>query len=327
MQSPTISVIMPVYNTAKYLNEAIESILNQTFTNFELIIVNDCSTDNSKQIILQYNDDRIIYHENVKNQGLVYSLNFALNLAKGIFIARMDSDDISVSDRFQKQISFLFKNTHIDLVGSNYYRINSKGKTLNFINYPSCDVDIKFGLLFNSVLAHPSIMFRRRLIDLNLFLYNEDFFPAEDYYLWSTLITKIKIENIKEYLLYYRISNYQISHVFSDKQSNKANSIRVTYLLNMYPQFKSYRNSLLNFWNCKEICSNENVLDSLFVYNNIFMIENNYYLKNKISNLFHIFININFRRFPFIINEFKNSEIYKFYPYSLKERLKFYFMK
>ena len=103
MQSPSISVIMPVYNTAKYLNEAIDSILNQTYKDFEFIIIDDCSTDGSLDIIKTYSDDRIILIENETNKGYVYGLNYALSFAKGKYIARMDSDDISLPNRFKRQ--------------------------------------------------------------------------------------------------------------------------------------------------------------------------------------------------------------------------------
>jgi glycosyltransferase involved in cell wall biosynthesis len=326
MESPTISVVMPVYNTAKYINEAIDSILNQTFTDFEFIIIDDCSTDGSLDIIKTYSDERIILIQNESNQGVVYSLNNALSIANGKYIARMDSDDISKLDRFEKQLSYFYKNPNIELIGSFYHRIDSFGNTLDLINYPYFQEDIKFGLLFSCVLAHPTIFFKRSLIDLNYFKYDQNYFPAEDYFLWTNLISKVKIANINECLLKYRVTTYQISSLYSEDQIKITNLIRVRYLLSLYPNFTIYEKSLLNFWNCDMLCSYKNVSEALFVFNYIFNSENNQFCKNKISELFHTFININHKRFPKIIFDFKMSDIYHYNPYTLKEKFKFYFL-
>ena len=118
MQSPTISIVMPVYNCENYLHEAIKSILEQTYTDFEFIIINDGSEDNSEDIILSYADPRIIYIKNDKNMKIVKTLNKGISLSRGKYIARMDADDICYRDRLEKQLSFMEKHKDIDLCGS-----------------------------------------------------------------------------------------------------------------------------------------------------------------------------------------------------------------
>jgi len=322
-----VSVILPVYNADLYLKEAIDSILNQTYQNFELIIINDKSTDNSKHIISNYTDKRINYYENLKNEGLVYTLNRCLKIAKGIFITRMDADDISLPLRFKKQVDFLKLYQEIDLIGSNYYTIDKNGKVLNRVKYPLNYEDIKFGLLFNSVLCHPSIMFRRKLIDLNYFIYENEYFPAEDYHLWTSLIQNIKIGNINDYLILYRIHDSQISNQKIYEQNKIATNIRVNYLLTMYPKFTSKKNALSYFFMHNNEFKYEYFIESLFVFNSIYNTEKNSYLKRKILDLFCSYIYTNFKKQPIIIKDFKKSKIYKnsyYTKYFYKFKVTFY---
>jgi len=306
-----ISVILPVFNAELYLKESIDSILNQTYQNFELIIINDKSTDSSKDIILNYSDKRINYYENLKNEGLVFTLNRGLKIAKGIFITRMDADDVSLPFRFKKQVDFLKSNQDIDLIGSFYYTIDKNGKVLNRVKYPLNHDDIKFGLIFNSVLCHPSIMFRRKLIDLNYFFYENEYFPAEDYYLWTCLVNKIKIGNINDFLLLYRIHDLQISTHKIQDQNIKASSIRINYLLSIYPNFSSSKNALLEFMIPTNEFKYEYYIESLLIFNSIYNSETNIHLKRKIFELFYIYIILYHKNYPFMIRDFKKSQIYK----------------
>lgn len=115
---PKVSVVMPAFNAEKYIREAVDSILNQTFTDFEFIIINDGSTDHTKEIILEYDDPRIVLLENEKNSGIVVTLNKGIQFARGEYIARMDSDDISLCNRIERQVLFLDSHAHIGLIGS-----------------------------------------------------------------------------------------------------------------------------------------------------------------------------------------------------------------
>jgi len=322
-----VSVILPVFNAELYLKESIDSILNQTYQNFELIIINDNSNDYSKQIILNYNDKRIHYYENLKNEGLVFTLNRGLKIAKGIFIIRMDADDVSLPFRFKKQVDFLNLNQDVDLVGSLYYTIDKNGKVLNRVKYPLKYEDIKFGLLFNSVLCHPSIMFRRKLIDLNYFIYENEYFPAEDYHLWTILIQNIKIGNINDYLILYRIHDSQISNQKIMEQSKIATNIRVNYLLTMYPKFTKSKNALLEFIMPNNDFKYEYFIESLYVFNSIYNTEKNIYIKRKIFDLFYSYIYLNYKKHPIIINDFKKTDIYKKSSLSMKQMIKYELMK
>ncbi len=205
-----ISVVMPAYNAEKYIGQAIESILNQTYRDFELIIVNDGSTDNTKNIILSYKDERIIYLENEKNSGIVITLNKGLDNAKGEYIARMDADDISKNDRFEKQIDFLEKNKEIALLGSGICIFGENTEETNRV-FTNDSEQLKAELIFNSSIAHPTVMIRKSVLDENNLRYNVEFAGAEDYYLWWEISKKGKICTLSDILLNYRIHSSQIT--------------------------------------------------------------------------------------------------------------------
>ena len=208
--SPLISVIMPVYNAEKFLKPAIESILNQTFSDFELIIIDDNSNDKTADIIKSYNDNRIKHIVNPNRIGFTNSLNQGLKIAQGDYIARMDADDISDPERFSKEIEFLENNPDIGVCGSWMKIIDENGKIINKIQLPVGSNVIAWRLYFNNCVAHPSVILRRKVID-RVNYYNSDFVVAEDYDLWNRIIKISKIENIPEYLLKYRIHGKNIS--------------------------------------------------------------------------------------------------------------------
>lgn len=201
-EQPLISVIMPVFNAECYLKQAIESILNQDLTDFEFIIINDGSTDNSGDIIQSFNDKRIIYLENIGNKGIVYSLNFCVKKSKGKYIARMDADDISKPNRLKKQYEYLESNPHTVLCGSFASVINAKGEITDEIILPTKDIDIKVNQLFCNSFVHPSIMAKSSIF--KRFNYSEDFLYVEDYFLFTTISLKYPVANIDEPLIYYR---------------------------------------------------------------------------------------------------------------------------
>lgn len=212
---PKISVIMGVYNSKSIilLKKSIESILNQTYSNFEFIICNDCSTnDEIKKILLSYSkkDSRIIVIENKKNMGLAYSLNNCLNYCKGEYIARQDDDDISLKDRFEKQINFLENNNSIDFVGSNILLINDTGIWGKQIlkEKPGID-DLKYGCSF----AHPALMIKKRCFDsVNGYTISKMTRRTEDYDLYFKLhINSYVGVNIQENLYLYYESKYTLS--------------------------------------------------------------------------------------------------------------------
>lgn len=203
-----VSILLPVYNAAPFLAEAIHSILNQSFGDFELIILNDGSEDNSKEIIFSFSDSRIRYIENETNLGLIKTLNKGVEICEGKYIIRMDADDICVPGRIEKQLRFMEKHPDVGLCGTWAYVIDNKGTiTGKIINQTSTSF-ISVSLLFSVPLIHPSTCFRASILKQNLY---HEVPVAEDYDLWCRLNEQTKIANIPDFLLYYRWHNTNIS--------------------------------------------------------------------------------------------------------------------
>ena len=226
-KSPAISVVMSVYNSATYLKDAIESILDQTFEDFEFIIIDDGSTDNSVDIIKSYKDQRIVFLQNYKNIGLAKSLNKGISIARGKYIARMDADDISYNSRLEKQFQYMEDNEDIAISGS---WIQTIGEKVELWKYPTSDKAIKSELIFNSALAHPSIIFRKNMFQVKNLYYDESIDKAQDYELWSRVAQVYKISNIPEVLLGYRLHAAQAGKLYRRNQSNVAKIVRYSLL-------------------------------------------------------------------------------------------------
>lgn len=219
---------MSVYNSEKYLSEAIESVLNQTYRNFEFIIVNDGSQDNSLDIIQKYQnkDHRIILIDR-ENKGLPYSLNEGISIARGEYIARMDADDICIPERFEKQLQYMQEH-NLDICGS-FVETFSNNLTQQY-SYPINDTDIKFTLLFYCCLAHPSVLIRKEVFDK--IQYNINYKQAQDYQLWVDASKKqFVFGNIPEVLLQYRVHNEQMTISKSQSQQSFADETRTNYSL------------------------------------------------------------------------------------------------
>lgn len=199
MQNPKISVVMSVYNGERYLRQSVESILKQTFDDFEFIIIDDGSTDNASGILEEYqkSDSRIRLLRQ-ENMGLTRSLNRGINLAKGEYIARMDSDDISTPERLAKEVGFLDENTEFVLVGS-WADVIDDGGASKIVwkspHYPASDLMCRWRLLFNNCFMHSSVMFRREAV-LKLGGYDENLRQGQDYDLWVKMAAAGKIANL-----------------------------------------------------------------------------------------------------------------------------------
>jgi glycosyltransferase involved in cell wall biosynthesis len=226
---PKVSVILPVYNCEQYIYETVLSVLKQTFTDFELLIVDDCSTDKSVSIIREFNDSRINLIIKQKNTGYTDSLNYAVSIAKGKYIARMDGDDICLPTRFEKQVAFLEKNTDVILCGT---AIQFIGFYNGIKQYPLKHEDIKIKLCFVTPFCHPSVMGKKEVF--LQFPYDKNFEPAEDIHLWSRIVKMGKLENLDEILLNYRTHEMQVSVSKKEIQNQKALSIRKEYLKNFF---------------------------------------------------------------------------------------------
>lgn len=223
MSVPRISVILPAYNAKQYIEQAVESILNQTFTDFELIILNDGSTDNTPEIIKHYADadKRVVFVDNTVNRGLIAVLNQGLDMARGEFIARMDADDISLPQRFEKQVAYLETHPDVGVLGT---LIQGFGK----FDLPGIQIPVvtALDLLKDAYVAHPSVMLRKSLVDKYNLRYNPEYKHCEDLELWSRMIFLTKIHNIMEVLLMYRITGDNISTQNWEYQQNLSKQIR-----------------------------------------------------------------------------------------------------
>lgn len=255
-KNPKISVIMPVYNSEKFLDESISSILNQSFKDFELIIINDKSTDFSLKIIKKYmrKDKRIKLVNNEKNLGTVRSRNIGLKNAEGKYVAILDSDDISNSERLRLQYSYLEKNPHIFLVGSSAVYINEQGEELcRFRKYNNYKI-LRWRLPKSCSIVHSSIMFRN---EKNNF-YNEDFKSAHDYNFYLDLLANGKnITNLPVFLVKHRFytgsahsSNSKRQEFFRDKTRESHKNIRSQ--LNIFEKFFYSFKLLLFYLNTKK---------------------------------------------------------------------------
>lgn len=211
IHNPKVTVLLSVFNGEKFLHEAIESVLNQTFKDFEFLIINDGSNDSSLDVILSYNDPRVRLIENKRNIGLTRSLNKGLKLAKGQYIARMDSDDISMPNRFDEQIRYFKKHPDVAVLGTSAYRIdeNSKiiGKLISLVN-----PDKK--LFEQNQLSHGSVMFEKKVIN-SLGGYDELFRYSQDYELWLRVAQRNKVRNLNQIL--YKSRSHSENMWFKNK--------------------------------------------------------------------------------------------------------------
>lgn len=222
--SPRVSVVMPVFNGESFLQEAIDSILNQSFQNFEFIIVDDGSIDKTNDIIKSYNDDRIILIKNGDNLGITKSLNMGIKRAAGDYIARMDADEISDPARFERQVAFLDTNKDIGVCGTLTKTIGREVEST--WRYPLDHDHIRASLLFHCCLVHASVMIRNNILKINNLFYNEQFDFAQDYEFWVRLSKITRITNIDEILIRYRMHNNSIGAKHNAKQLKFANHIR-----------------------------------------------------------------------------------------------------
>ena len=230
---PEVSIILPVYNAECYIDEAIKSILHQTFTNFELIIINDGSTDNSLDIIKKNSllDQRIKLYSR-KNQGLVATLNEGISIARAKYIARMDSDDISSPDRIRMQFEHLQAFPALDLISCAFVPFKTNGLQEPVIRHPTNPLLLQFLLSFCSPICHPAVFARSAV--LKNFAYRSDII-AEDHELWCRISSIHDIGNQSEVLLHYRLHDKSIT------ANNKKRIRRSTFKFGLLHFIKHYK--------------------------------------------------------------------------------------
>lgn len=260
-----VSVVMPVYNGALYLREAIDSILTQTHTNLELIIINDGSSDNSEEIILSYDDSRIRYFVNEKNNGICVTLNKGLDAAQGIYIARMDCDDISVPERLQKQVEYMELHSSVGVLGSDII-VFGEGIEERLFSFEHDKYCCKAGLLFHTCFAHPVVMIRKSLLDEHKLRYDDEYRGLEDFELWYRISKHTDLVNLPYPLLQYRKHKSQETQNVSSNVVSKLKDFlfnRVTEFISIgeeeFAIVDSYANGGWNTFNNENICTLLNV--------------------------------------------------------------------
>lgn len=232
MTSPRVSILMPVYNVAPYLREAMDSILAQTFQNFELIVLDDCSPDNSAEILDTYTDERIVRYRGEKNMGLSNVLNVGMAMARGEFIARMDSDDISTPERLATQVAYLDAHPEVDLCSCGMELFGAKQEI--WVRETNVE-DVKITALFHSPILHASSMWRREAFERVGLRFLQEMVPAEDYDMWTrAMASGLRLVNIPEVMYHYRIHPSQAT-TQTDKTAKKDREVKANYLRMLYP--------------------------------------------------------------------------------------------
>lgn len=225
MSNPLVTVLLPVYNRP-IVTKTIDSILQQTYTNFELLIIDNASTDNTVEEIKKINDKRIKLVVNEENRGQTYSLNKGLELATGKYIARIDSDDIALPTRLEKQIAFLESNPNYGLCGCWVRYINDDDRLTITMKTPTTDKGLRLLQNVTCGMYHPAAMFRREIILKNHIIYEPDIKMAEDYALWGKIMQFSKALNLPEVLLYYRRGNSNDSEKYRETMTEETFIVR-----------------------------------------------------------------------------------------------------
>lgn len=211
-----LTVLMTVYNGEAFLRETVESILNQTYRDFKFLVVDNASTDSSREIIRSFDDPRIQLASLPENIGQIPALNKGLSMIETPYIARMDADDISLTRRFEKQIAFLETHPEVGVCGTHAIAFNGKQEIL--WEHPAHHEDIKVQLLFECCLVHPSVMMRKAFLDEYGLNYNELIGHSEDWELWQRCAKHFRLANISEVLVRYRIHCQSVSRQTLDRQ-------------------------------------------------------------------------------------------------------------
>lgn len=219
---------MTVYNGEAYVRAAVDSILAQSFTDFELLVIDDGSTDQSVAVVESYRDPRIILHRNLRNIGQTPSLNVGIRMARGKYLARLDCDDISLPERLKKQVTFMEQHPEVGVCGTGIKfmfqtsppsflreKLLSLVANLFFIHFPVTDQEMQATLLFKPPFYHPTVMIRLDVLKKHGIYYNETFRYCQDFDLWSRLAAVTAFANIPEPLLLYRIHAQQMTQAYS----------------------------------------------------------------------------------------------------------------
>lgn len=230
---PRVTVLMPVYNGGPYLAAAIDSILNQTYRDFEFLIIDDGSTDASRDVVAGYPDPRIRLVQNGRNLGLIATLNRGLELARGELIARMDCDDLSLPQRLEKQVAFLDRHPEVGVLGTWLEKFHDV--SLEILAPPAADAAIRFRLVFDNAFGHNTIVMRRAVIVDHGLRYDSEYPYAEDYDFWVRCAEVTQLANLPEILVRYRFHPDNTSSRFRPEQYATADRVRRRQLARLFP--------------------------------------------------------------------------------------------
>ncbi len=233
--TPIVSVVMPTYNGARFLRDAIASILNQTFRDFELIVINDGSTDNTSQILANYNDDRIVTITNNENLGIAEATNRGFAAVRGEYVALQDHDDISLPCRLDVQVAFLRSHPKVALVGSSVKLIDENGAVYGYYREPEDDIDLKWEVLFRCPFRHTSIMVRRQAVsDVGRYSGAPENGTAADYDLLSRIALNNTIQNLREPLVLWRRHPDATSIRYEELQKASRDNISASNIASLF---------------------------------------------------------------------------------------------
>ena len=217
-ESPLVSFIVAVYNEQDHILKSINSIIDQTYNHLEIIVVDDCSNDQTKNILASIKDERLKVIRNDENLGLTKSLNIAIQHTNGQYLARQDSDDYSAAHRIETQLSFIKDNPNVKLVGSNYFVVDYIGKNIKTSNnLPVTDREIRFYSIFDNPFVHSTVLIDSSIVDKSRPFYNEDYKTSQDYELWLRIIEEHSTFNINEKLVYFRFHNRSLSSSYNQQ--------------------------------------------------------------------------------------------------------------
>lgn len=226
---PLVSVVMPCHNGARYIAEAIESVLSQSYGNWELIVVDDGSTDDSRDIIKKVKDSRITLVQNKRNYGICHSLNKGIKRAQGKYIARLDADDMMLPNRLSAQIEFMEQHPDYAIVGGNHIVIDMDGMSLGMTVYPETDEEIRFFTNIFNPFAHSSVMIRRAVLEEG-YRYSNKYQYCEDYHLWTQIIRQNKSYNLQQAITLYRKNKNGLSAMNAKEQFENSLAISCRYM-------------------------------------------------------------------------------------------------
>lgn len=265
-----ISVILPAYNAQNTIGETIQSIITQTYRDWELIVINDGSTDDTRGVVMSFKDNRIRYIENDGNKKLIYTLNRGIELASGEYIARMDADDICHPNRFEKQVKYMESHPDVIVCGTQINYFGTKSSNYRKLVFPTKDKHLKEMLAMSTCFAHPTVMIRKSALIESGYRYDLDYMNAEDYSLWIDLMNYGKFGNLPDHLLNYRVSDTQVSQPSNPTTQASVLRCRRKYVERHLPceiaeQLFVNNISINTIRRVKSLCKNNGVIEGCYL--------------------------------------------------------------